>query len=96
MFTPVPNVDSAIVKIDFEENKYKIDNTKVLDDTIKSVFAMRRKTIENNLKSFFKLPSDTINQIVAEAGIKSGARGETLNTEQLVTLANTINKYIKK
>ncbi len=94
MFTPVPNVDSAIVKIDFEENKYKIDNTKVLDDTIKCVFAMRRKTIENNIKSYFKFSSELTNKIVLEAGIKTGARGETLDTETLVRLSNTINTYI--
>lgn len=96
MFTPVPNVDSAIVKIDFEKDKFKVDNQKILDDTIKCVFAMRRKTIENNMKTFFKLPSETINEIVSLAGIKSGARGETLNTEQLVNLSNIINKYISR
>ena len=95
MFTPVPNVDSAIVKIDFEENKYNVDNTKVLDDTIKCVFAMRRKTIENNIKSYFKFSSDTTNEIVAKAGIKTGTRGETLDTETLVRLSNVINTYIK-
>ena len=95
MFTPAPNVDSAIVKIDFEDNKFEIDNTSILDDTIKCVFAMRRKTIENNMKSFFKLPSETINTIIAEAGIKPGTRGETLTTAELVKLSNVINKYKK-
>lgn len=95
MFTPAPNVDSAIVKIDFDNTKYQIDNHKVMDDTIKCVFAMRRKTIENNMKSFFKFPSDMINSIISEAEIKSGTRGETLNTEQLVKLSNIINKYKK-
>jgi 16S rRNA (adenine1518-N6/adenine1519-N6)-dimethyltransferase len=96
MFTPVPNVDSAIVKIDFQDNKFDIDNRKVLDDTIKCVFAMRRKTIENNMKSYFKLSSEIINTIVAEAEIKAGTRGETLSTEQLVKLSNIINKYLTK
>lgn len=95
MFTPVPNVDSAIVKIDFEENKYDIDNTKVLDDTIKCVFAMRRKTIENNIKSYFKFSSDITNEIVAKSGIKAGTRGETLDTATLVRLSNVINTYTK-
>ena len=94
MFTPVPNVDSAIVKIDFEENKFDIDNNKVLDDTIKCVFAMRRKTIENNIKNYFKFSSNTTNKIIAETGLQTGLRGETLDTETLVKLANTINKYL--
>lgn len=96
MFTPVPNVDSAIVKIDFQENKYDIDNTKTLDDTIKCIFAMRRKTIENNIKSFFKFSSEITDEIVSNAGIKKGSRGETLDTQSIVNLANVINKYLSK
>ena len=96
MFTPVPNVDSAIVKIDFDENKYQIDNREVLDDTIKCVFQMRRKTIENNIKSYFKFSSDLTSKIVAEANIKSGSRGETLTTIDLIRLANVIGKYTNK
>ncbi|MBE5736021.1 MAG: ribosomal RNA small subunit methyltransferase A [Clostridiales bacterium] len=96
MFTPAPNVDSAIVKIDFDTSKYDIINTKILDDTIKSVFAMRRKTIENNLKSSFKISSELVNQIVSEAGLRSGLRGETLSTQELVTLANTIARILIK
>lgn len=95
MFTPAPNVDSAIVKIDFVNNKYQIDNTKVLDDTIKCAFAMRRKTIENNIKTFFKFSNETVNEIVSKAGIPSMTRGEKLTTEELVNLSNIINSYIQ-
>lgn len=95
MFTPVPNVDSAIVAINFDNTKFKIDNTETLDNTIKCVFQMRRKTIENNMKSYFKLDSNTVDKIIAEAGIKKGVRGETLSTQQLVDLSNVIYKYKK-
>lgn len=94
MFTPAPNVDSAIVKIDFIENKFNIDNTKTLDETIKCAFAMRRKTLENNIKSYFKLPSELVDKIVSESGLPKGIRGEKLDTQKLVTLSNIINKYI--
>ena len=94
MFTPAPNVDSAIVRIEFQKDKYLIDNTKVLDDTIKAVFAMRRKTIENNLKSYFKLSGDIIKEILNISGIIPTIRGEKLSTEELVKLSNVINKYI--
>lgn len=95
MFTPAPNVDSAIVQIDFIKDKYKILDTKVLDNTIKAVFAMRRKTIENNLKSYFKLSSDKIHEILVKANIESSLRGEKLTTAQLVELSNVIYEYIK-
>lgn len=95
MFTPVPNVDSAIVKIDFVKNKYNITNSRVLDETIKSAFAMRRKTIYNNLKSTFQMPAETIEKILIEAGIEKSVRGETLSTQELVNLSNIICKYKK-
>lgn len=96
MFTPIPNVDSAIVKIDFVNNKFDIRSTKILDETIKAVFAMRRKTILNNLKSFFKFSSTDLENILVQANINKTARGETLSTEQLVTLSNKIYEYKKK
>jgi len=94
MFTPAPNVDSAIVKIDFVDNKYSIKNSKVLDDTIKCAFAMRRKTIENNLKSYFKFNSDTVKEIIEKSGLQVGIRGEKLTTLELVNLSNIISEYI--
>ena len=94
MFTPAPNVDSAIVKIDFVKNKFDILDTHTLDETIKGVFAMRSKTLANNLKSHFHLSSDDINQICRKAKISPTTRGETLDTSSLVNLANEI--YIFK
>lgn len=95
MFTPVPNVDSAIVKIDFVDNKYQITDNHVLDETIKAVFAMRRKTISNNLKSHFHLQNEQIENICRNISISPAARGETLNTSTLVDLSNEICKYLR-
>lgn len=95
MFTPMPNVDSAIVKIDFVENKYDIADTKTLDEVIKSAFAMRRKTLENNLKTTFKLSSDTIQEIFAKLNFPPQVRGEKLTTLDFVNLSNEIKKHVK-
>ena len=96
MFTPIPNVDSAIVKIDFVKDKFDIKNTKTLDDTIKSAFAMRRKTLENNIKSYFKLPSEIVSQIISKANLPTGIRGEKLSTQELVSLSNVLDDYLTK
>ncbi len=92
MFTPVPNVNSAIVKIDFVKDKYNILDTHVLDETIKAVFGMRRKTISNNLKSHFGLSQEKIETICKNIGILPTTRGETLDTQMLVSLSNEIFK----
>ena len=92
MFTPVPNVDSAIVKIDFVKDKYSILDTHILDETIKAVFGMRRKTISNNLKSHFDLSQEKIETICKNIGILPTTRGETLDTQMLVNMGNEIFK----
>jgi len=94
MFTPMPNVDSAIVKIDLVKDKYNIINPKVTDDTIKCAFAMRRKTLENNIRSYFKFSGDIIDKIFEEIGLDRTIRGEKLSTADLVNLSNIISKYV--
>ena len=56
---------------------------------------MRRKTLENNLKNYFKLPSEKVKEIIAEANLSPTIRGEKLTTAELVNLSNIINKYKK-
>ena len=55
---------------------------------------MRRKTLENNIKSYFKLPSDKISKIISDAGLPPQIRGERLSTEELVRLSQIIKKYL--
>ena len=92
MFTPIPNVDSAIVQINFIKNKYNIENTQLLDQTIKSAFSMRRKTLANNLKNTFNLTSSVIDSIYKDLNLDKNIRGETLTTKQFVELSNLIYK----
>ena len=92
MFTPAPNVDSAIVKIDFVPNKFDILDTHTMYETIKALFAMRRKTISNNLKSHFCLSQESIQTICNNTNILPTTRGETLDTQTIVNLSNEIFK----
>ena len=55
---------------------------------------MRRKTLENNIKSYFKLPSDKISKIISDADLPPQIRGEKLSTEELVRLSQIIKKYL--
>lgn len=95
MFTPQPKVDSAIVRIDFEE-KYDIVDRDVLQSLIKSAFQMRRKTLINNLKNTFNLSSEDYEAILMEMGLEKSVRGESLSTTQFVELANKLAIKINK
>ena len=89
MFTPAPNVDSAIVKIDFKK-KYDIVNQDILEKVIKASFAMRRKTLYNNLKASFNMSKETLENVLQKCNIPLNIRGEALDTKDFVLLANTI------
>lgn len=95
MFTPAPNVDSAVVRIDFVK-KYDIKNENLLQNLIKSAFQMRRKTLANNLKNTFGFNAETCTMLFDKMGLDASVRGEKLNSEQFVTLSNIIDYYLKK
>ncbi len=94
MFVPAPNVDSAIVKIDYQKDKYQIKDLELTKQVIKAAFNMRRKTLANNLKTSFGLSADAIAELLAQCGLNEKIRGENLSTKQFVDLANLI--YNKK
>jgi len=90
MFTPAPNVDSAIVEIKLQNDKFDILDLRLLGKVIAASFAMRRKTLANNLKSAFGLNGEQINGILDQMGLKESIRGEALTSSQFVELANIL------
>ena len=94
MFTPAPNVDSAIVRIDFKD-KYDIKDNDTLERVIRRAFAMRRKTLVNNLKSGFSFDMHSIEKLLKDNNLEANVRGEALSVEQFVKLANSIYEMIK-
>ncbi len=95
MFVPAPNVDSAIVRIDYEPNKFNISDISLTKQVIRSAFNMRRKTLANNLKTSFNLSSEQIINILNKANLNEKIRGEALPVNKFVEIANLIYE-IKK
>ena len=92
MFYPSPNVDSAVVKITLNKNKYQIDDIKAYRAGVRSAFLSRRKTLVNNIMMSFKTDRKTAEEIVLAVTGDVMVRGETLNTEDFVNLQNQIIK----
>ena len=95
MFYPVPNVDSAVVKLTFKENRIPVKDKKVYKDTVRAAFLSRRKTLENNLINSFNLSREQAKEIISKANIPEKARGETLSPERLATLSDILCEFIK-
>ena len=87
MFTPPPKVDSCIVHFEF--------NNEVYDDKlakfIKTCFAMRRKTLVNNLSMGLGVDKSKIAQVLSSLNIDVSARAETLSYEKIRELYNFFN-----
>ena len=83
MFYPEPNVDSAVVRIDIDREKYKnIDDDKFYS-FVQSCFSMRRKTLKNNLEHSnlkLKMKIDNLPQSILSL------RAENLSVDDFVNI----------
>ena len=89
LFTPPPKVDSAFVVMP----RRKTPPVQVKDETVffkvaAAAFAMRRKTMENNLIASFRISRDQAREWLSQCEIPEGVRGETLSLADFAALAN--------
>ena len=87
-FTPAPNVDSALIKLDLNLDKYNIENRKFFVDFVHGAFAMRRKTLVNNLLKMNKWTRQQIENVLENYGLNIMVRPENLSVENFVNLSN--------
>ncbi len=96
MFTPAPNVDSAVVRIDIEDGKFfGVDFAKVRD-VVRVAFSSRRKMLVNNLMNGFRLSRVQVEKALTVAEIPLTARGETLSAEDYVRLTDSLSGIINE
>lgn len=92
MFYPVPNVDSAVVRIDINKQKYVLTSRKAYRDVLRVAFSSRRKTLVNNLTRDFSLQREVAKTALLSCGIDIKARGESLSTQKFVALTEYLVK----
>ena len=90
LFYPRPNVDSAVVKIEFDRGRVAVKEERAYRQTVKCAFLNRRKTLENNLVNFFKMTREEAKTALATAGVDEKARGETLSPQKFALLADAL------
>jgi len=84
-FRPVPKVDSAVVNIKIlERPSVDVKDEEFFFKIVKTSFSQRRKMISNSLKSI----RVDIKEWMAEAGIDSKRRPETLSIDEFARLSN--------
>lgn len=95
MFYPVPNVDSAVVRIDIGAPKYGVEDLTLYRKVVRSAFLSRRKTLVNNLMQAFGVSRSVAEEVVTGAGVDVKARGETLSVESFARLTEVVKNVIK-
>lgn len=93
MFYPQPNVDSAIVHLQIEQNKYpNIDKDKFYK-FIQTCFSMRRKTLRNNLSHGYGFSSNMLEEKLGKEILEK--RAENFDIDQLINIFKNLLKNIK-
>ena len=91
MFTPPPKVDSAFVVLPLRETPaVEVKNREMFFRVANAAFAMRRKTMLNNLCATFRTERARAAGWMEAAGLDEKVRGERLTLEELARLADVI------
>ncbi len=91
MFTPPPKVDSAFVVLPVREKPaVEVKDRDLFFRVANAAFALRRKTMVNNLCATFRVDRAKAVEWVTGAGLDEKIRGEKLTLEELASLANVI------
>ena len=86
MFTPMPNVDSCVIRLDLKDNKY--------DDKfftfLKHAFAMKRKTLKNNIEKAYGIEKEKIDIALLSINLDPSVRADSLDIEKLSAVYNVL------
>ena len=87
-FRPSPRVTSSLVRLSFRIPLISLANEKLFERMVRTMFTQRRKNIANALHSFATSTSLSAAEALTKAGLDPRRRPETLNLEELASLAN--------
>lgn len=94
-FTPPPKVDSSFMVLERRREKpYAVADEALLLRLIKGAFAMRRKTLINNLIASFPIDRKQAAAAMEAAGLDAQCRAEALSIEQLCSLCEQIRSLL--
>lgn len=93
-FDPPPHVQSQFIVIErHPEPVVTPRDPQIYLRLINAAFAMRRKTLANNLKAAFGLDNDAARAVLAAAGVDERVRGEALTLQELCRVADGLVAY---
>lgn len=92
-FMPSPNVDSAVIRIDVNEDaRLDEEHEKFFFSMVKAGFSQRRKTLANALFSQLKLEKTTVYEALSALGLNENVRIEALTMDELIAVSGELMK----
>ena len=92
-FTPPPHVSSTLLGIRlFDEKPVQAKDDALMLRLVNAAFAMRRKTLANNLTASFSVPREKALEWIAALGKDERIRGEALSIGELARLSDIIGE----
>jgi 16S rRNA (adenine1518-N6/adenine1519-N6)-dimethyltransferase len=86
VFWPVPNVDSALVRLDRREPPATSASRRAVFEVVDAAFGQRRKTLRQALAALAGSPAAAADAVRA-AGIDPGVRGEAVDVSGFARIA---------
>lgn len=99
VFMPRPNVNSSVLKLTMRETPpVNVTDETFFFSVVRASFMHRRKTLRNNLISFFQgeFTNSEITSILNNAEVDGGRRGESLDMTEFARVANAFYKAKQK
>ena len=94
-FDPVPHVVSCFLKIDAWDAPIVTPKDEALyRRVVQAAFAMRRKTLANNLKTSFGVSQEQTQAVLSAAGLSDKVRGEALTLAQLSDVSDALGEIL--
>lgn len=96
-FWPMPEVDSAVLKIEKISKEFFKTNAideKLFFKLLKSAFGTKRKTLVNSLEREFEIKKETLRATLENLGLKKTTRPEELTLPDWVALIHTLGSRV--
>ena len=87
MFYPVPNVDSAVIRLVKRKNRLiEVEYESLFLKLVKEAFRQKRKTLVNNWFEAFGVPKTTLESFLIEQGYRPDVRAEQLSMDDFICM----------
>ena len=91
VFWPAPNVDSGLIRLVRKDHGFNPDLRELTFAIVDAAFGQRRKTLRTALGSVLGSPQ-RCEEVLVQAGIDAGQRGEQLSLSEFVAIAQQVEK----